>query len=51
MEKVKNAAGKLVCQIDKHNRIVEIVHKGYTTLIRFCVDGHVEITNIEDYVA
>lgn len=51
MEKVKNAAGKLVCQIDKQQKLVEIVHKGYTTLIRFCADGHVEITNIEDKAA
>lgn len=51
MEKVKNAVGKLVCQIDKQQKLVEIVHKGYTTLIRFCADGHVEITNIVDKVA
>lgn len=51
MEKVKNAADKLVCKIDKLQKLVEIVHKGYTTIIRFFDDGHVEITNNADKAA
>lgn len=51
VEKVKNAADKLVCQIDKQQKLVEIVHKGYTTTIRFFDDGHVEINNTANKVA
>lgn len=45
MKQVKNANGKLVCELDETKKIVEIVHKGFTTTIRFLTDGKVEITN------
>jgi len=45
VQNVRNAEGKLVCRIDEQDRTVEIVHKGYTTLIRFKPDGTVEIFN------
>lgn len=45
MEEVRNSSNKLVCQIDKVNRIVEIVIKGCKTTIRFKDDGTVEIKN------
>jgi len=47
MEEVRNAANRLVCQIDKQNKVVEIVIKGYKTTIRFLTDGSVEIINAE----
>jgi hypothetical protein len=45
VENIKNAADKLVCRLDKQQKLVEIVHKGYKTTIRFNDDGTVEITN------
>ena len=47
MEDVRNACDKLVCRIDKVERIVEIVMKGYKTTIRFKLDGTVEIKNAQ----
>ena len=51
MENVKNKADKLVCRLDKRQKLVEIVHKGYTTTIRFLDDGRVEIINTADKIA
>ena len=45
MQDVRNAADKLVCRIDKRYKTVEIVVKGYITVIRFFDDGNVRITN------
>ena len=45
MEEVRNVKGKLVCQIDQKNRVVEIVQKGCKTYIRFMADGTAEIIN------
>ena len=45
MEEVRNSCNKLVCQIDKVSRIVEIVIKGCKTTIQFNDDGTVEIKN------
>jgi hypothetical protein len=47
MEQVKNANDKLVCQIDKAQKMVEIVNKGYKTIIRFTADGQVVIVNVK----
>lgn len=47
MEEVRNSNGKLVCQIDKESRAVEIVIKGCKTTIRFLSDGTVEIINVK----
>lgn len=45
MKQVKNANGKLVCQVDESKMIVEIVHKGFKTIVRFTADGRVEVLN------
>lgn len=47
MEEVRNSNGKLVCQIDKEGKVVEIVIKGCKTTIRFLSDGTVEIINVQ----
>lgn len=35
MQTVKNAAGKTICRVDKLRREIEIVHKGYRSLVWF----------------
>ncbi|UKI48388.1 MAG: hypothetical protein L6V82_02770 [Clostridiales bacterium] len=47
MEDVRNGCDKLVCRIDKSERLVEIVMKGYKTTICFKSDGTVEIKNAQ----
>jgi len=47
MRDIKNSNGKLVCRIDEEASIVEIVHKGCKTLIRFNPDGTAEVINTE----
>ena len=47
MEEVRNYCDKLVCRIDKSERLVEIVIKGCKTTIRFKSDGTVEIKNAQ----
>lgn len=47
MEDVRNGCDKLVCRIDKSERLVEIVIKGCKTTIRFMPDGTVEIKNAQ----
>lgn len=47
MEDVRNGCNKLVCQIDRANKIVEIVIKGCKTTICFKPDGTVEIKNAQ----
>ena len=51
MKQIKNANGKLVCQVDATKKTVEIVHKGFKTTVRFTADGRVEIVNYSDKVA
>jgi len=45
MKKVRNANGKLVCQVDEEKKKVEIVHKGCKTVVSITTDGQVEIEN------
>jgi hypothetical protein len=45
MTKVKNANGKLVCQVDSNRKSVEIVHKGFKTIVCFTDNGRVNIFN------
>lgn len=45
MCEVKNANGKLVCCVDEQSRKVEIIQKGYKTILQFNVDGTVTIIN------
>ncbi len=47
MEEVRNNRNKLVCQIDKATRTVEIVIKGCKTTIQFKSDGSVEVKNVK----
>lgn len=42
---IRNANNKLVCQVDKKSKIVEIIIKGFKTVIRFTEDGEVEVKN------
>lgn len=45
MQEVRNSANKLVCRIDKEQKVVEIVIKGCKTEIRFLADGTAEVKN------
>jgi len=45
MKQVRNADGKLVCQVDNDNRSVEIVRKGFKTTVRFTADKRVKVEN------
>jgi len=42
---VRNLNGKMVCNIDYQNRIIEIVQKGATTIIQVKTSGEFEITH------
>ena len=46
MKTIKNKNGKTVCRADAKQKVVEIVHKGYTTIIRFLPDNTYEIVNL-----
>ena len=46
MQNVKNSDGKTICQVDDQGKLVEILHKGVKTLIKFLPDGNVEIINV-----
>ena len=45
MKQVKNANGKLVCQVDVTKKTVEIVHKGLKNIVRIMANGSVEVLN------
>lgn len=45
MKEVRNSNGKLVCQVDEKQKSIEIVHKGYITIVRFCDDGRIVVYN------
>ena len=45
MKQVRNADGRLVCQVDEVGKAVEILVKGFKTVIRFAANGRVEIVN------
>ena len=47
MEDVRNDCDKLVCRIDRTERLVEIVMKGCKKTICFKSDGTVEINNAQ----
>lgn len=51
MEEVRNSSDKLVCRIDKQNKIVEIIIKGCRTTIQFLDDGQAIIENAAIKVA
>ena len=45
MTKIRNLGGKLVCRLDEKAGLVEIVAKGFKTLIKIKPDGTAEIIN------
>ncbi|MGF7002571.1 hypothetical protein M2149_000960 [Lachnospiraceae bacterium PFB1-21] len=45
MEKIKNSNNKTVCQVNRSEKMVEIIQKGFKTLIYFLDDGTVKIIN------
>ena len=46
MQDVRNGADKRVCRIDKTSKTVEIVLKGFKTIVRFLDNGQVLIENV-----
>ena len=47
MEVIKNGNGKTVCRADASNKIVEIVQRGFKTVIQFMEDGTMKVINSE----
>ena len=47
MKDIKNSAGKLVCRVDMSTLLVEIVHKGIVTTVRFLPDNQIEVISSE----
>ncbi len=45
MKEIRNGANKLVCCVDQQQKAVEIVVKGYKTVIRFSDDGKMIVDN------
>ncbi len=48
LKAIKNADGKMVCQVDPARKSIVIVHKRQKTVIRFLTDGTFLVTNIKD---
>ena len=48
LKAIKNADGKMVCQVDPARKAIVIVHKRQKTVIRFLTDGTILVTNIKD---
>ena len=42
---IRNLNGKLVCNVDHLNKVIEIVQKGATTIIQVNANGEFEITH------
>ena len=47
MEIIQNANHKTICRADVKNKSIEIVHKGFKTIIRFLDNGKMEIINFK----
>lgn len=47
MKEIKNSNGKLVCKVDEKNKIIEIVHKGYKTVLQFLENGTLVVLNTQ----
>lgn len=45
MHDIKNLAGKLVCRVDAQTKAIEIIRKGYKTVIVFNNDKSISIAN------
>lgn len=46
MDVVKNADGKTVCCANAKDKSIEIVQKGFKTIIRFLPDDTYEVVNL-----
>lgn len=46
MQKIKNSVGKTICRVDTQDKLVEILHKGIKTLIRFLPNGDIEVIEV-----
>lgn len=47
MQNIKNSIGKTICRVDSEDKLVEILHKGVKTLIKFLPNGKIEITDVK----
>ncbi len=47
LKTIKNAEGKMVCQVDPARKAIVIVHKGQKTVIKFLTDGTLQVTNTQ----
>lgn len=47
MQNIKNANGKLICKVDSDSKVIEIVFKGYKTIIQFFENGKMQVINEE----
>ena len=47
LKAIKNAEGKMVCQVDPARKAIVIVHKGQKTVIKFLTDGTLQVTNTQ----
>ena len=45
MEIIKNNNNKTVCRADWNEKSVEIVQKGYKTVVKFLDDGSIRVIN------
>jgi len=45
MEVIKNGNGKTVCYVSSESRMIEIVQKGFITIIQFLEDGTMSVEN------
>lgn len=45
MSVIKNANGKTVCRADSAKKIIEIIQKGFKTVIQFTDDGTMTVVN------
>lgn len=46
MKKIKNSDGKTICCVDTQGKLVEILHKGIKTHIRFMPNGDIEVIDV-----
>ena len=44
---IKNAEGKMVCQVDPARKAIVIVHKRQKTMIKFLTDGTLQVINTQ----
>lgn len=47
LKTIKNADGKMVCQVDPARKAIVIVHKRQKTVIKFLTDGTLQVINTQ----